>query len=264
MIETPVAILLVAGVGSRLRPLTDDRPKALVEVVPGETILGRAVRLLVAAGVSEILAVTGYRKDAVEAALAGCPVKATFRHNEAYDRTQNSVSLAICEDAVAGRSFFKLDGDVLFRPEVLSRLAIRGGSIAVAVDQRAGLGAEEMKVLVEGDRIRAFGKGLDPATSAGESIGIERVDASFAPRLFRALHDAGRRGDTGLYYEDVYQELLGEGLDARLVDVTDLPWTEVDTPEDLARARALCESGVLDGESHQVAIRERGGERSEW
>ena len=74
MIETPVAILLVAGVGSRLRPLTDDRPKALVEVAPGETILGRAVRLLVASGVTEIIAVTGYRDDAVRAAVGGAPV----------------------------------------------------------------------------------------------------------------------------------------------------------------------------------------------
>ncbi|RYE80403.1 MAG: hypothetical protein EOO74_02190 [Myxococcales bacterium] len=64
---TEVGVILVAGVGSRLRPLTDDRPKALVEV-GDETMLGRAVRLLLEHGVRELVLATGYREDAVRAA----------------------------------------------------------------------------------------------------------------------------------------------------------------------------------------------------
>jgi choline kinase len=91
-----------------------------------------------------------------------------------------------------------------------------------------------------------FGKHLDPARSYGESIGIERVSGVAVSSLFHGLRQAREEGQTGLYYEDVYARLVRAGLAATAVDVSDLPWTEVDTPEDLAAARALVARGGLD------------------
>lgn len=229
-----------------MRPLTDDRPKALMEIGGGETLLSRSVRLLVEAGVQEIVLATGYREDAVREAMRGCPVKVSYCRNEAFDSTQNSVSLLLCEEAIGGRAFFKLDGDLLFHPEVLRRLGAAPEGIAAAVDRRAALGAEEMKVAVSGGQIRAFGKHLDPATAHGESIGLERVSGVAVSSLFHGLRDAVTSGDTSLYYEDIYARILGPGVASWAVDVSDLPWTEVDTPEDLAKAQALGASGELD------------------
>jgi choline kinase len=233
---THTAVILCAGGGTRLRPLTDDRPKALVDI-GGETILGRAVRLLLGAGVRHLVIATGYREEAVREALARCEVKVTFCHNADYERTQNSVSLHRCAEHLGGRAFFKLDGDLLFQPAVLGRLEASPGALAVAVDKGVALGEEEMKVMTLDEKVLAFGKKLEPARCSGESIGIERLDEASSGLLFGALAKAESGGRTDLYYEDVYGELITEGLDARAVDVSDLPWFEIDTADDLELAR---------------------------
>jgi choline kinase len=235
------AVILVAGVGSRLRPITDTRPKALAPV-GDETILSRAVRQLLDFGVSRLVLATGYREDAVRAALGGLAahVDVTYCPNPRYDTTQNSVSLALCREAVGERSFFKLDGDVVFDLELLERIAAPETELSVGVDSGRKLDAEAMKVVVEGRTIRRFGKGVPLAESHGESIGIERIAASASKKLFDALDERVAAGITGLYYEDVYSELIAEGrLVAEVADVSGLRWTEVDTFEDLETARRL-------------------------
>lgn len=233
------AVILVAGVGSRLRPITDTRPKALAPVGE-ETILGRAVRLLLEFGVSRLILATGYREDAVRAALAELGSEVIYCPNPRYESTQNSVSLALCADAVGGRSFLKLDGDVVFDLSVLERIAAPKGELTAGVDSSRKLDEEAMKVVVEGSAIRRFGKGVALSESYGESIGIERVAASASNGLFAALEERVSRGITNLYYEDVYSEMIARGeLGAEVADVSGLRWTEVDTFEDLEAARRL-------------------------
>ncbi len=242
----PVAVVLVAGIGERLHPLTLHRPKALVEV-GGESMLARSVRMLIAHGVEEIVLATGFEEGAVREAMRGVPVPVSYCPNPLFRSTQNGMSLLGCEEAVAGRSFYKLDGDLLFQPEVLRRLDAAGGQLAVAVDRGVVLGAEEMKVQLRGDgrAIGAFGKGLELASCQGESIGVERVSGVAVSLLFHGLREAREAGETHLYYEDVYGRLIGRGLEAEAVDVSDLVWTEVDTAEDLARADAMARAGKL-------------------
>jgi choline kinase len=233
------AVILVAGVGSRLRPITDTRPKALAPVGE-ETILGRAVRLLLDFGISRLILATGYREDAVRASLANLATEVVFCPNPRYDSTQNSVSLLLCREAVGGRSFFKLDGDVVFDAELLERIAAPRCELSAGVDSSRKLDAEAMKVVVEQGAIRRFGKSVPLAESHGESIGIERLHASASATVFAALQDRVDAGVTDLYYEDVYSQLIEQGqLAAEAADVSDLRWTEVDTFEDLETAREL-------------------------
>ncbi|MBX3129480.1 MAG: phosphocholine cytidylyltransferase family protein [Polyangiaceae bacterium] len=241
--KTRLAVVLAAGLGSRLRPLTDDRPKALV-AVGGRSLLGRALDNLAEQGVEHLVVATGYRGDAVAAALRDAPLRVTLRPNPDYDTTQNVTSFALCADDLRGEAFFKLDGDVLFMPEVLRRLESSDADLAVAIDGRERVDAEAMKVVVEGERICRFGKQLAPAQAAGETIGIERISADASAVVVDGLIRAVAEGRTDVYYEDVYDELVRrKQLIAAPVEVGDLPWTEVDDPADLARAERLFGQG---------------------
>ncbi|HVW25842.1 MAG TPA: phosphocholine cytidylyltransferase family protein [Polyangiaceae bacterium] len=238
---THTAVILAAGVGSRLRPLTDEKPKALVPVA-GKSILSRALDALRSVGVDRLVIASGYREDAIRRELAGAPFEVIFRANQDYAATQNSVSLAKCRDALEGDSFFRLDGDVVFDAEILLRLDSERAPLAAAVDSRRALDLEAMKVRVDprSGWIASFGKGIPIDLAAGESIGIERIDRTASRLLFDGLDEAAARGETHLYYEDVYSQLISRGaLRAAAVEVGDLRWFEIDAPDDLVSAERL-------------------------
>jgi choline kinase len=221
--------------------MTDDKPKALVPVA-GKSILARALDALQSAGVERLVIASGYREDALRRELEHAPFEVLFRANPDYATTQNSVSLAKCRDALEGESFFRLDGDVVFDAEILLRLDSRRAPLAAAVDSQRVLDVEAMKVRVDPRTglITSFGKGIPLAEAAGESIGIERIDRDATKALFDGLDEAAARGETHLYYEDVYAHLIGRGeLHASPVQVGDLRWCEIDAPEDLQAAERL-------------------------
>lgn len=232
----PVAIILAAGVGSRLRPLTDDRPKCLVPV-GRETIVHRMVRLLAAQGVSRFVVSTGYLEEVLRDALMQAPRPVTFVSNPDYATTQNVVSLyRALAKLEPGEAFMKLDGDVLFDEAVIARALAGDGDARVVVETSDALGHEEMKVLVEGGRVTRFGKGIDPKRAHGESIGIEWFAADAARRVKSAIDAAVSAGRTDVYYEDVYNDVL-DAVVMRPVSVSASEWMEVDDVADLERAR---------------------------
>src|SRR4051812_2001226 len=111
MTPPPVAIILAAGVGSRLRPLTDDRPKCLVSL-GAETIVSRAVRILQECGIERLIVATGYLESALRTALSRTALEIAYVHNPDYASTQNVVSLARALRVLRpGDGFLKLDGD---------------------------------------------------------------------------------------------------------------------------------------------------------
>jgi len=237
-----IGLVLTAGAGRRLRPYTDQLPKALIPVDGETTILDIALRNLTEIGLSEVAIVVGHAAAAVADRQSDLErrygVTLHLVHNDRADEWNNAYSLWLAREHFAGGALL-VNGDTVHPVSVeKTLLAERGPGILLAVDDVKRLGEEEMKVTLAGGRLRRITKLMDPASAFGEYIGATLIEAHAAPALADALEATWRR-DPGLYYEDGYQELVDRGGEIRVATIGQVDWVEVDNHEDLARAREI-------------------------
>lgn len=244
MDDDSIAVILAAGLGSRLRPETADRPKLLLEVGPRrETVLELLAKQCRIAGLRELTIVTGHGHDQVCNFLAAWapPLPTSTVYNPDYRSMNNGRSLQILRPRLEHRSFVKFDGDLVLHPDLLPRLMAAPCPSAIILDDEVELFDEDMKASIDPvtGQVLALGKWLESSAS-GLSIGVERISAPDSSIVFDALDRMiDIEGEAGGYYEDAYHRVLTSGLWMGHVRTGGLPWVEIDTAEDLAAARAL-------------------------
>src|SRR4029079_9900802 len=145
------AVLLAAGMGSLLLPLTAELPKPLVPV-GGRPLLLRTIDRLAAAGIRgrDVIVVGGYREDVLRRTLAEAGLATQVVTNPRYADWNNFWSLYVAHEAVGGDDFLRIDGDLLIDDQLLRRLLAAPGPGAVAVDVSPEADPEAMKVAVSG------------------------------------------------------------------------------------------------------------------
>jgi choline kinase len=236
------AVLLAAGVGSRIRPLTDNQPKSFIPVA-GVSILERMLKAVQEVGITEVGVVTGYLAEQVQEFITDKfpQLHVTFMHNEKYEVTNTGYSLLLTKDFVGDDSFIKFDADVVFETAVLRRLIDADVPSALCIDKNINLEAEEVKVITDAEnKVMQVGKKLDPHQSTGESIGIEKIDKDAAKVLFAELESLMKdQANWQEYYDDSYTTLVAKGCPMYAVDITGLKWVEIDTHEDYAKAQEM-------------------------
>lgn len=233
------AIILSAGQGSRLAPLTADTPKCLIDFA-GRSLLEWQVRALAAAGVARISVVAGYRADKVRATVAARGLDVRVVDNPFYRIAENISSVWLARDAFAAGDALILNGDTLVGPELIAAALSRAtAEINVTVDVKPEYDADDMKVTLESGRVTNIGKDLPPGESDGEAIGMHvfRGDGGtrFAATIDRVITSPG---GTGRYYLAAIADLAGEGAVAA-APIVGHDWAEVDFPADLVKAGAL-------------------------
>jgi len=235
------AVILSAGQGSRLLPLTAERPKCLLPLGP-KSLIEWQVDILSRGGVDEIVVVVGFRAALVEDALAklarkGLRIRTLL--NPFYNVADNLGSCWLARHEMGG-DFLLVNGDTVFEPAVLERLLRSPAApITVTIDRKAGYDADDMKVHLDGTRLLDIGKTLPRAQTDGESIGLLLFRGA-GPELFVAAVDRALRTSEGLksFYLRVIDQ-LAKSHRVETATIEGLSWGEVDYPADLQRVERL-------------------------
>jgi choline kinase len=245
------AIVLSAGQGRRLLPLTAEQPKCLLPVFGSEPALGLQLRALARAGLARAVVVVGFGADAVEDYLAAHPIPGLAvetLYNPFYGSSDNLVTCWLARGAMDD-DFLLINGDTLFEDSLLQRvLAAPEVPVAVTVDHKLEYDDDDMKVALDvRGRLVAIGKTLSPPTVGAESIGLLSFRGS-GPKLFVGALEAAVRKPRALQHW--YLSVVNELAQTHPIDTISIRghwWREIDSPEDLALVRNELESRRTSG-----------------
>jgi choline kinase len=250
------AIIVSAGQGRRLLPLTADTPKCLLPVLADQTLLEVQLQALNECGVHDVSVMVGFGADKVEARLADhCPPGMTVRccYNPFYNTSDNLITVWLARSEMRG-DFILLNGDTLFETAVLRRLlASPPAPLTMAIDIKAEYDDDDMKVSLQaGARLGAVGKTLKREVVNGESIGLMCFrEANGGVEAFRRALDAAVRNEESVH--SWYLAVINDMTDDVAIDtcsIEGLWWGEVDSREDLMGVRSdLEQRSKLKGDS---------------
>jgi choline kinase len=235
------AVVLAAGPGRRLGPLTRELPKTLLPLGENGTILDLVLANLAAVGVEEVAVVTGFAAGRVDELVPDLEARHGLRlrpvFNDRAEDWNNAHSLWLAREAYAGGALL-VNGDTVHPSSVeATLLGEAGDGLVLAVDRSRPPGEEAMKVSLDGDGLlERIGKSVERGD--GEYIGVALIGAEAARPLAEALEATWRR-DPSLYYEDGFQELVDRGGTISTAPIGSVDWVEVDDDADLARAREI-------------------------
>ncbi len=236
-------LILAAGIGKRLRPLTAKTPKCLLPI-GGRTLIERTIDAVLAHGIREIAIVTGFEEKKVRAKISRAfPHKqVSFIHNPRFRVTNNAYSLLLARKFAQHSPFLLLDSDILFPSPLLDTLAaLQRKPNRIAVRVQGPHDNEEIRVKINRwDHILEIGKHIPLAETFGESVGIEMFSVPASLALFETLERRVKKGPGKKeFYEAAFQEMIDGGTRFWAIDISRFPVAEIDTPSDLAFAERM-------------------------
>ena len=248
-----IGVILSAGMGTRLMPLTKDRPKPLIEI-NGMTLLERMIKNLMNEGISEFIVLAGYKKEKVVEFAPELEEKYGINvriiENEKYDETNTSVSTYLASRYIEENDcddFILINGDNVVDSQIITRIAKRKNT-SLIVDNYKTLNEESFKLIIENESfndnksiangiIKEIGKEIDIPSSTGEFIGVSKVAAKDISKFNRILEDLIEEDEQN-YYDIAYKTLSTQST-IDYVLTNGLKWTEIDDHNDWKQAQKL-------------------------
>jgi len=233
-------VILSAGQGRRLLPLTNNLPKCML-YVHGRSLLEWQVDKLLKCGIEQVTVVVGYGADQVEKLLAERYESHKVRtiYNPFFAVADNLVSCWVARTEMNG-DFILLNGDTLFETAVLQRLlASQDRPVTVTTNRKLTYDADDMKVMLDGDRLVRIGKDIPLDQVDAESVGMIFFRGK-GPALFHAVIEQALRRPQGLkqWYLSGIDE-MARSMPIWTCSIEGLQWVEIDYPADLKEAERL-------------------------
>ena len=235
-----IAVILAAGTGTRLMPLTRDIPKPLLEI-NDISLLERMMKNCISSGVNEFIIVLGHKKERViekiEYLKSKYPVKISTVENKRYSQTNTSCSVSLATKQLDDDVLI-INGDNVVDEHIISGL-VKIEETALVVDNYKQLNEESFKLRIENNVIMEIGKGINIDTSSGEFIGVSKVSKNDLSMFNSILEDLIAE-DVQNYYDLAYKDLSKE-TNIEYFYTNGLKWTEIDDKNDWQYAHTLIE-----------------------
>jgi choline kinase len=232
------AIILAAGVGSRLRPLTDELPKCLLDV-GAHTIIDQQLSALHQHGIADVVVVVGFQGDRIRRHLGD---RVRYLENERYERTNSLYSLWLARTELVCRTLI-LNSDVVAPPRLFDRLLQSPAPDAILVELGDRFEDEDMKVTLEELRVVDFGKDIAAERAHAHNVGVAKFSTEGAVRLAECLDRLVATGHENDWVPVAFREFASH-WPLTAVATDGLPWIEIDYLRDLVSARLEIEPAI--------------------
>ncbi len=231
-------IILAAGKGERLYPLTRNSPKSLLEIGGGKTVLESQIDSIAGLGIRDVTIVTGYKTEQIEAKVMGVDgVDISICYNPFFATSNNLISawLAVRE---TNENFVLVNGDDVFKPAVLGGLLKSTHDVTMVIDRKPEYDLDDMKVVTRGDIVLRVSKEIDPKEANGESIGMILFKDKGRMIVSDTLEDMVRREENkSIFYLAALQRIIDRGYKVHYHECSKDDWAEIDFHSDLSFIR---------------------------
>jgi len=227
------AIILAAGIGSRISPITNLITKCLIEI-NGKKIIKRQIDSLLKVNINEIIVVVGYLKNKIKSILKDSVV---YIENPIYHNSNSSYSLWLARDFI-DEGFIYLNSDLIFEEGIIKKLLDSKFENAMMIDKNINTKGDMFKVKMDGNKIIKLDKKLNPNECSAEAPGPVKFSKKGARKIFKKLDEYISNEDKSQWCYTIFSE-VAEEINLRGIHVEGLVWMEIDNVEDLKKARKM-------------------------
>jgi len=231
------AILISAGKGTRLLPLTEELPKCLMPLNNNITVIEQQLRVLLSTNIKDVIIILGYKVEMVEEKINSLPfidkMNIQIIYNPFFDISNNLISLWTAKHYMDD-DIITINGDDIFHSDLIKTLSADKNDISLSISIKNEYDMDDMKIIHSNNILKNVGKDIDFDKATGESIGIIKYTPKGAIILRNKLEQMVRdKANHQLFYLKAIQSIVDDGVSISTVEIPSEKWAEIDFHYDL-------------------------------